>query len=118
MQFRDVIDDDDYYDVIEEDNNCDVIDTGMITQQSCHVEYLLPQLIWFKVNIRLLEATYRVSHITGPALFLLFIYLFIDDDLVLKLNFKWGLFSLILRHDAAFCQKIAISMKHFHQKEN
>ena len=44
MQFRDVIDDDDYYDVIEEDNNCDVIDTGMITQQSCHVEYLLPQL--------------------------------------------------------------------------
>ena len=59
MQFRDVIDDDDYYDVIEEDNNCDVIDTGMITQQSCHVEYLLPQLIWFKVNIRLLEATYH-----------------------------------------------------------
>ena len=39
----DVIDDDDD-DVIKDDNNCDVIDTGMITQQSCHVEYLLPQL--------------------------------------------------------------------------
>ena len=35
-------------------------------------------------------------------------------------SFKWGLFSLILphAHDAAFCQKIGISMKLFHQKEN
>ena len=42
----------------------------------------------------------------------------IDDVLVVKLNYKWGLFSLILRHDAAFCHKIAISMKLFPQKEN
>ena len=36
-----------------------------------------------------------------------------DDVLVVKLNFKWGLFSLILCHDAAFCQKIAIAIKLF-----
>ena len=31
----------------------------------------------------------------------------IDDVLVVKLNFKWSLFSLILCHNAAVCQKMS-----------
>ena len=42
----------------------------------------------------------------------------IDEVPVVKLNYKWGLFSIILLQDAAFCKKIAIFMKLFHQKEN